>query len=146
MEREYVEENRRQSQRLRDLVDHISDAELNLPAGAGWTVATILAHLAVWDNRAAALVKRWQSSGQVEPSYIDVDAINDAVLPLCLALPPRAAAALALAAAEAIDHLLEEASDDLIQAIRQTKDTIRVDRGAHRREHLDQIEAILKSS
>jgi hypothetical protein len=144
MDREFIEENRQELQRLRALVEQISDDELSLPAGAGWTVASILAHIAFWDYRAASLVKRWQASGRVEPSYMDVDAFNEAALPLCLALAPRKAAALALAAAEAIDASLEGASEDLLQSIRQTEDTIRLSRGEHRKEHMEQIEAILK--
>ncbi len=144
MDRGFIEENRQELLRLRALVGQISDDELSLPAGAGWTVASIFAHLAFWDYRAAALVKRWQASGRVEPSRMDIDAFNEAALPLCLALPPRKAAALALAAAQAIDALLEGAGDDLLQSIHQTEATIRLSRGEHRKEHLDQIETILK--
>jgi DinB superfamily len=146
MDRGFIEENRLARKRLRALAEQISDEQLGQPAGTGWTVAAILAHLAFWDYRAAALVKRWQASAQVEPSYMDIDAINDAALPICLALPARKATALAMDAAEAIDQLLEAASDDLLQAIHQTEDTIRLSRGAHRKEHLDQIEAILKGA
>jgi len=146
MDRGFIEQNRLECKRLGALVNQMSDEQLSLPAGGGWTVATILAHLAFWDYRAAALVKRWQAAGQVEPSYMDIEAFNAAALPITLALPPRKAAALAMDAAEAIDHLLEAASDDLLQAIHQTKDTIRLSRGAHRKEHLDQIEAILKGA
>ena len=46
MNRTYVIENNRERERLRTLVDRLSDAELARPIEAGWTVAAALAHLA----------------------------------------------------------------------------------------------------
>ena len=43
VDRSYVEENRTQLERLRALVDRLSDQELSRPMEAGWTVAGVLA-------------------------------------------------------------------------------------------------------
>jgi hypothetical protein len=122
-------------------VARLSDAELARSTPNGWTVAATLAHLASGDERAAALLQRWAASG-VSASPADADAINAAILPLCTA-PPRAAAELALRAAEAADHAVAEFPDALVPAAEQMA-PFRLRRGHHRAEHLDEIEALLK--
>jgi hypothetical protein len=80
----------------------------------------------------------------IGPSPIDVDGVNDATLPLCLAIPPRVAANLALAAAEAICHALECATPEMIAQIEALGGKFRLRRWEHRREHLEQIERVLE--
>src|SRR2546425_9618356 len=108
MTRSYVTENSAQRARLRELVDRLTDAELARPLDAGWTVAAVLAHVAFWDQRALTLIERWERDGRGStPRPIDgndVDWINDSAKALCLALPPRAAARLAVATSEAVDR------------------------------------------
>jgi hypothetical protein len=145
MDRAFVVENTRERERLRALVRQLTDSELNLPLNEGWTVAAALAHLAFWDQRSLVLVRKWKS-GEVAPSPVDTDVINDALLPLCLALSPQAAAELAVSSAEAIDRELEEASSELIAEIEALGDRFRLYRSMHRRFHLDQIESALKES
>jgi hypothetical protein len=119
------------------------DEELSLPMENGWTIAVALAHLAFWDQRSLVLMRKWKMSG-VAPSPIDVDVTNDSLLPLWLALPPRAAANLAVSAAEAIDRELEEAPPELFSAIEDLGDRFRLYRSEHRKLHLDQIEQFLE--
>jgi len=139
MSRSYIQENTRQRERLRALVATLSDQDLTRPLYEGWTVAGILGHLAFWDYRALLLIRRWERTG-VKPSPADVDAINDAMRPLLLAIPPRRVAELALEAAIAIDRELEGLSPDLIAQIEAHARPFRLDRGTHRKEHIDQIE------
>jgi hypothetical protein len=141
LERPFVAENARERERLRALVNRLTDEELSLPLGEGWTVAAALAHIAFWDQRAAVLMRRWKEGSVVAPSPVDVDVTNDALLPLCLAIPPRVAGNLAIASAEAIDRELEEASPALIADIEKLGDKFRLWRSQHRRSHLDQIES-----
>jgi hypothetical protein len=143
MNREFVIENERERNRLKLLVERISDLELILKMWEGWTVAAAFAHLAFWDQRALVLMKKWEKTG-VEPSPIDDDVTNDALLPICLSIPPRVAANLAVAAAEAIDLELEKASDKMISDIEKLGDRFRLYRCDHRKAHLDQIEKIIK--
>jgi hypothetical protein len=144
MERPFVAENAGERDRLRGLVNRISDKELSLPMWEDWTIAAALAHLAFWDQRALVLIKKWKISG-VASSPIDDDVANDSILPLCLAIPPRVAARLAVTAAEAIDHELELADEDLISDIWQLGERFRLYRSDHRKLHLDQIESLLNS-
>ena len=144
MDRPFVVENMRERDRLRRLADRISDKELSLPMWEGWTIAAALAHLAFWDQRALVLIRKWKISG-VASSPIDDDVTNDSILPLCLAIPPRVAARLAVTAAEAIDLELEKAAEDLISDIWQLGERFRLYRSDHRKLHLDQIESLLSS-
>lgn len=140
----YIEANAKGRERLRDLVNRLSDEELALQAGDGWTVAAILAHLAFWDYRVLVLITRWKNAG-VGPSPIDVDGVNDAAKPLCLAIPGCKAASLAVDAAEAVDAELVNLPEDLrseIDVLVQ-EGKFRLNRSIHRDEHLDQIERIL---
>jgi hypothetical protein len=143
MDRPFVAENAQQRERLRSLVRRLTDKELSLPMENGWTIAVALAHLAFWDQRSLVLMRRWKTT-EVAPSPIDVDVTNDALLPLWLALPPRAAASLAVSAAEAIDRELEEAPPQLILAIENLGERFRLYRSEHRKLHLDHIERLLK--
>lgn len=143
MDRPFVVENAKERERLRALIKGLTDQDLRHPMGTDWTVAVALAHLAFWDRRSLVLIQKWEDDG-VAPCPIDIDVINEALLPLWLALPPRAAAELALSSAEAIDRELEEAPDTLIAAIESLGEKHRLYRSEHRKMHLDQIEEVLK--
>jgi len=145
-DRSYVAENQAQLARLRALVDSLTDAELAQPMPAGWTVAGVLAHLAYWDQRIVVLMDRWGTDGRgTPPPPIDgasVEWVNDAGKPLCLALPPRAAARLAVEAATAADQRAAAASDALLAANAAAGSPLSMRRAEHRREHLDEIERV----
>jgi len=148
VDRSYVAENRAQLERLRALVGRLSDQELSRPMDAGWTVAGVLAHLAFWDYRIVALLDRWGPTGQGTPpsGHYDeaaTDWINDAGKPLCLALPPRVAARVAIDAAVAADERVAGLTEGQLEANRAAGGPISVRRAEHRREHLDEIERAL---
>ena len=56
--RSYVEENTRERERLRTLVERLSDVELRRPVNDYWTVAAVLGHIAFWDARALVLAEK----------------------------------------------------------------------------------------
>ena len=145
MDRPYVAENTKERERLSALVRRLTDEELSLPLGDDWTIAVALAHLSFWDQRSLFLVRKWKKSGVVEPSPIDIDVTNDSLLSIWLAIPPRAAANLAVSSAEEIDRELEEASSDLITKIESLGEKFRLYRSIHRKLHLDEIEKLLNS-
>jgi hypothetical protein len=144
----YDDANARGRERLRDLVEKLTDEELALHVGDGWIISAILAHLAFWDYRVLTLIARWKSTGVVGVSPIDVDGVNDAAKPLCRAIAGREAGKLAVSAAEAVDAELGNLPEDLkpgINALVQ-EGKFRVNRSIHRNEHLDQIESVLVRS
>lgn len=145
VEQSYVAANNAARERLRVLVERLSDEELTRPVAAGWTVSATLAHIAFWDARGLFFMDRWErgiapSAADYEPE--DVDWINDASKPLCLALPPRAAAQLALRLAEETDRKVEALSDGLLANIEAAglQPPFSLSRAEHRMEHLDGID------
>jgi hypothetical protein len=108
-------ENTRQRERLRALVDRLSDADLERPLGHGWTVAAALVHLAFWDLRAVALMDRYERDGKVTAS-----------------------------AAEAVDRRIERLGEATLAAVAAAGPPFRPDRHLHRAEHLDEIDRALR--
>lgn len=145
MERSFITENTAERKRLQALIERLTDEELNLPMGTDWTIAVALAHLAFWDQRALFLVRKWKKKGIVEPSPLDIDITNDSLLSTWKAIAPRAAAELAVSAAEDIDRELEEASSDLIAKIERLGESFRLYRSFHRKMHIDEIEKTLSN-
>src|SRR4051812_10514225 len=144
--RSYVEANTRERDRLRALVDRLDDDALMAPVNDYWTVAGVLGHIAYWDIRDLVLAEKigrgepW-APGDAEP---DGDWLNDSTRPLIHAIPPRDAAELALRIAEQTDAGVAELP--LARMYPDDPDSpINPDRAQHRREHLDEIEAVLQS-
>jgi hypothetical protein len=145
MDKQYVTENNKSRARLRQLVNNITDDELKLVIyKEGWTVAAALAHLAFWDERRRVLVKIWRQKGVAPFPYIE-DIVNDALIPLLLAIPPRKAADLCVLTAEALDKELEELPAEMVTSIAGLGDRHAPDRSVHRKMHLDEIEALLEA-
>lgn len=138
----YVEHNRASTARIRALAERLSDEELQHPVGEHWTVAITLAHLAFWDRRALHALDATEKAGDLVAPDIDV-VVNDYSLPLWAAIPPRAAARIALEAAEALDARLESYPPALLEIVHDFYPRWVV-RAAHRNEHLDEVDAALR--
>jgi hypothetical protein len=140
----FVAENAASQQELRELLGELSDVDLAHSVGDGWTIATALAHAAFYDFRAAAAANRWRTDAEPIPFPLDAEMENAALEPLLLAIPPRAAARLALQAAEAADSAIASLPAELLARIAVINDSVGMFRSEHRREHMDQIRAALK--
>ncbi len=146
-DRSYIDQNTRERDRLRALVERLSEDELRAPVNEYWTVAAVLGHIAFWDARVLSLADKLErgvpfTSSDSEPE--DVDWINDASRALIHAIPPLDAARLALQIAEEtdarvatlpVDRLWPQDPDSPLYALR----------ASHRGEHLDEVEAALPS-
>src|SRR5881397_557466 len=105
-DRSFVEQNAREQERLRALVERLSDDELRSSVNEHWTVAGVLGHIAFWDARVLALADKLERGEPFSPDdeeSEDVDWINDATRPLIHAIAPRDVARLALRLAEETD-------------------------------------------
>src|SRR5688500_1560621 len=116
----HIDLNDAERERLRALVARLSDEDRARPLADGWTVGAALAHLAFWDRLALA---RWQAHlGDGTPlvalSDEVADLINAAGLEQWLALPSREAARQAVAAAEALDGLVQGLGPEAAEAAR----------------------------
>jgi len=147
VDRSHQAKNDTERARLEALVGRLNDADLKRAMPDGWTVASVLAHLAFWDQRAYLLLDRWQRDGVTPPAddEANVDWINDAAKPMFLALSPRRAAELAVAIAEAADRKVASLSDELVSRNAALSTPVTLARANHRRGHLDDIERALKA-
>jgi len=145
MDRSYVDANTRERERMRALVERLSDDQLQVAVNEHWTVAGVLGHIAFWDGRAMALGHKLEqgvafTKDDVEPE--DVDWINDASRPLIHAIEPEEAARLALQIAEECDALVASLPAERLYPNDQDS-PLNASRADHRGEHLDDVEAAL---
>ena len=141
----YNKENDASRERLKQLVKSINDEELKLVIyKEGWTVAAALGHLAFWDERRTRLYKKWMKSDIAPEPVMDFDVLNDALMTVFLKMPPRAAAELAVTCAETVDKTIRGLPGEMVLAISRMGDVHALDRGVHRKMHLDEIDALLK--
>jgi mycothiol maleylpyruvate isomerase-like protein len=143
----FIDENARELDRLRMLVARLTDSDLTRSVTPEWSVADMLGHVAFWDARASALAAKLErgipfTDSDYEPE--DVDVLNTAAARLVKALPPRDAAELAVRLAEEVDARIAKLPPEQMwpQAERSPLNAFR---SSHRREHLDQIEAALRT-
>lgn len=147
-ERPYIEQNTRERERLRALVEGLDEAALRRPVNEFWTVAGVLGHIAFWDARVLALAAKLErgepfSTDDRDPE--DVDWINDASRPLIHAIPPLEVARLALRIAEETDAKVAALPVNRLLP-RDPDSPIYAARADHRGEHLDDVEAALRAT
>jgi hypothetical protein len=141
----YIEQNTRERERMRALVERLGDDELRRPVNEHWTVAGVLGHIAFWDGRVLSLADKLESGEPFSPSDDEpeeVDWINDASRPLIHAIAPREVARLALRLAEEADRRVASIAPDRMFPI-DAGSPLNPVRATHRAEHLDDIEAAL---
>ena len=140
--------NDEQRERLVEIVGRLTADDLAREVMPGWTIGVLLGHLAFWDR---LVVERWTraiADGDTIPvSLSDVltDLINGASIAQWLAMPGPLAGREAIAAAEAVDGYVEGLEQARIDAAESGGLERLIDRSRHRVEHLDMIEAVLKS-
>jgi hypothetical protein len=146
-DRAYVDENTRERERLRALVERLGEDGLRAPVNEYWTVAAVFGHIAFWDARVLSLADKLERGEPFLPSDTepeDVDWINDASRPLIHAIPPLEAARLALRIAEETDARVATLPVDRLWP--QDPDSpLYATRSSHRGEHLDDVEAALRA-
>jgi hypothetical protein len=144
LDRSFVELNRASAERIRALAARLTDEEMQTKVGEHWTVGIVFAHLAWWDRRVLYVLDMTERDGKLFIPEIDLF-VNDLSLPLWAAIPPRAAARIAIETAETLDKRLEEFSPELLEEIYNYNKRW-VIRALHRGEHLDEADAALKNS
>jgi hypothetical protein len=146
-DRRYIEENARERERMRSIVESSTEEDLTAPVNEYWTVAGVLGHIAFWDARILALADKLErgvpfSSSDTEPE--DVDWINDASRPLIHAIPPLETARLAMQIADDTDARVATLPPDRLWP-RDPDSPLYAVRALHRGEHLDDIEQALRA-
>lgn len=146
MNRKFTEENRASTEELKMLVAGLRGAGHNQSVGNGWTVATMLCHLAMLDARVEYALKEWKIAGKV-PTNVAADAtnfINLAARDVFAAVPGRAAAELAVKKAEALDRFIEKLDDAFCEQVVAAGFERMLRRSLHRTVHLDQMREALR--
>ena len=138
------EQNRASTERIRALITRLSDEEMQTKVGKHWTVAIALAHLAFWDRRVMHILDLTERAGNLVDLEIDI-VVNDLSLPLWAVIPAREAARICIETSEALDKRLEEFSPELLEELYHHNKRWVV-RALHRNEHLDEVDAALKTS
>ncbi len=142
VDRSFVELNRASVERM-EAAAALTDARLLTPVGHDWTAAIVMAHLAFWDRRVLFVLDMTEREGKLSVPELGI-VVNDVSLPLWAAVPPRAAAEIALASARAVDARLERYPEPLLDAIYGYNPRWVV-RALHRDPHLDEVEAALRA-
>lgn len=137
-----LERNASATRRLRELVAKLTDDDLAVSLGGGWTIAVALAHLGFWDGRQRGAIEHYAASGEPGSSESD-DAVNVGLEPLALLVGAQAAASLAVEAAEAVDVAIERLSVGARSELVDSAERHLVRRWDHREEHLKQIASAL---
>jgi len=143
MDRSFIELNRASTEHIRALARRLTDEEMQTKVGEHWTVGIVFAHLAWWDRRVMYVLDMTEKDSTLFIPEIDIF-VNDLSLPLWAAIPPRAAAQIAIEAAETLDKRLEDYSPELLEEIHNYNKRW-VIRALHRGEHLDEADAALKA-
>ena len=140
---DHGQHNRDGLERLRRLTS-LSDAELAKDTGDGWTVATVLGHMAFFDR---LLLLRWDTYekdgvfAELTPNHFDL--INYAGAGDWSALPPRAAVARCIEAAERAVARINALPEKVVAVVLETPRVALLERMLHWSPHLDQIESAI---
>lgn len=144
---DFTSENEASYKELRSLVGRLRAEHLRRPLGEdGWTVAAALAHLSFWERQALDRLARWEKQGEVEAASADPDEINAEHLQEWLTMPLPAVLTGVHASIQAIDARIAGLSLELVQKIIDAGRGGTLNRANHRREHLQQIEAALRTN
>ena len=140
----YIDQNRASTERIRALIARLTDEEMQTKVGEHWTVVIALAHLVFWDKRVIHILDMTEKNGKLFDLEIDI-VVNDLSLPLWAVIPPRDAAHICAETSEALDKRLEEFSPQLLEEL-YNHNKRWVVRALHRNEHLDEVDAALKTA
>jgi hypothetical protein len=143
---DFIAENKNQTNRLRALTDIIT-RNWKTDVGAGWTVGTMLCHVAFWDKVRKVSIDRWIESGELPPNLEieNVHRLNESLRAMSETIPAEAGLHFALACAEEIDRQVESLQPVQIQELENSGRERWFRRHLHRKAHLDRIESALSA-
>ena len=130
-------QNAAATERLRNIVAQLEEADLSRSLGGAWTVGFALVHLAFWDARQVAALQRF-ARGDGFPSE-DI-ATNATLAAIASALDPTTVGEVAVSAAQELDALVETLTTEQLDSLRDAGKWYAIERSPHREEHLQQIE------
>jgi hypothetical protein len=138
---DYREENREQNTLMKALLDRISEEEWNRSLNGGWTVGTMLCHLAFWDQMTLERLKAYRKTGSFAPvpDAENIDAVNSSVRLLAASIPLAEGVNLVRSITDAIDEYVAGLTTDEIEALKASGRDRWFRRGLHRQHHLQKL-------
>jgi hypothetical protein len=139
----HSERNREGLERLRRLTS-LSDAELAKDAGDGWTVSTVLAHMAFFDRMLPLRWDIYEKDGvfaEMTPKHFDL--INEVGARDWSALPRPATATSCIEAAKGAVARIDALPEKAVTVALETNKVALLDRTLHWGPHLEQIESAI---
>jgi hypothetical protein len=138
----FITENKAETNRLRTLKDWLArhwETEL----GGGWTVGTMLCHLAFWDKMTQVRIKVWFESGKLAPlpDADNVFAINDSVRAMSEEITAEEGLKFVIHCADELDQLVASLEPNRLKELEASGRERWFKRHLHRKAHLDRIEA-----
>jgi hypothetical protein len=140
---DHSRQNDEQRRRLAALGANLTASEWTARLSNGWTVATLFGHLGFWDRVTLALIERYEREGVV-PVKSDFNTLNAVLATLFERMSPEQCRTWAVEAAEALDARIEALAPALVAEIIEKDGERRIHRHIHRRNHLDQVDALLR--
>jgi uncharacterized damage-inducible protein DinB len=131
--------NRKSTERMRQIIQGLSEKGLSQTTANHWTIAMTLAHLAFWDQRVIHVIESAKKNNELHAPLFD-DQLNDILAPILAVLPLADSARLAIHTAETLDQMLEECPAWIEDQMMLANNRL-VERSLHRNDHLDEIEA-----
>jgi hypothetical protein len=136
----HLTRNAAELERLRTLGSRLLAGDLPPQLTGGWTASAVFAHLAFWDRFVIARWDRYDREGVIEDlSDFHMDLVNQAGLPLWLALSAGVAVAQAIDAANHVCERIASLSPRAVEVARSTDRPAMLDRTYHWSPHLDEL-------
>jgi len=140
----YVADNAQELQRLQAQLGQLSESDLSKPLPHGWTVAAALMHCAFWDRIVLLRWESWEREGINWLQTLELDTLNNALLPQWLVVPLDETKRQVLEASNSVDRKIASLPARLVEEyINEGKSTWMLHTAGHRREHLNEIERAL---
>lgn len=140
---DHSRQNEEQRRRLVALGGKLTAPQWAARLANGWTVAALFGHLGFWDRVTLALIERYEREGVV-PVKSDFNTLNAVLATLFERMSPEQCHTWAVEAADALDARIEALAPALVAEIIEKDGERRIHRHIHRRNHLDQLEALLR--
>jgi uncharacterized damage-inducible protein DinB len=136
--------NRESTERMRKIINQISEDELSKKIENDWTISVTLAHLALWDQRVIFVIESAIKNNKLHAPFYD-DQLNDILTPLLKTIPATEAARMAITTAERLDSALEKCPKQILEEMKKVNSRL-LERSIHRILHLDEIENAINNN
>jgi len=144
---DFKDDNRIQNDRLKSVLDKLNPAQWSQDIGGGWSIGTMLCHLAFWDQITSVRLRLWKEKGRLAaiPDEDNINSINDSMRFVCAAIDYERGKTLVKESADEIDSLARSLTPAQLTELESSGRERWFKRSLHRQHHLERIERALAS-